>query len=202
MRSLTQVDRNRTYFTERRHVFMATATKLWTIEELHRLPDDGNKYELVRGALFVTPAPGVPHEEIAVRLTHLIYAYVVTNRLGYVYHPRSSIMFEGSEVEPDLMVRQPHPDRDDPTWENAPTPSLVVEIVSRITARRDRHEKRTLYMDAGIPEYWIVDRFAKTITIVQPRLTDVVVHDRMLWQPYGISTPLLFNLSEVFEPTG
>jgi hypothetical protein len=36
---------------------MVTSRKVWTLEELHSLPDDGNKYELVRGELFVTP-PG------------------------------------------------------------------------------------------------------------------------------------------------
>jgi len=36
---------------------MATETKQWTLAEFHRLPDDGNRYELVRGTLFVTPAP-------------------------------------------------------------------------------------------------------------------------------------------------
>ncbi|MDB4875265.1 MAG: hypothetical protein JWM41_1711 [Gemmatimonadetes bacterium] len=43
---------------------MATRTKRWTLEELHSLPDDGNKYELVDGELFVTPAPTPRHETI------------------------------------------------------------------------------------------------------------------------------------------
>ena len=36
------------------NVQMATKVRPWTLEEVHRLPDDGNKYELVRGELFVT----------------------------------------------------------------------------------------------------------------------------------------------------
>jgi len=35
--------------------------KAWTLEELHRLPDDGNEYEVIRGELFVTPLPSVDH---------------------------------------------------------------------------------------------------------------------------------------------
>lgn len=35
---------------------VSLATKRWTLRELHSLPDDGNKYELVNGELFVTPA--------------------------------------------------------------------------------------------------------------------------------------------------
>ncbi len=41
---------------------MAHKTAGWTVEDLERLPDDGNKYEVVRGELFVTPAPSVVHE--------------------------------------------------------------------------------------------------------------------------------------------
>ena len=87
-----------------------TNTKVWTLEELHSLPDDGNKYELVHGDLFVTPAPTVQHEEILVRLTRILAPFVTENGLGEVYHPRAVIQFQGSEVEPDLMVRQSHPD--------------------------------------------------------------------------------------------
>jgi Uma2 family endonuclease len=43
---------------------MAAIARNWTLDELHRLPDDGNKYELVRGELFVTPAPVPVHERI------------------------------------------------------------------------------------------------------------------------------------------
>src|SRR5262245_55479237 len=86
---------------------MTTATKPWTIEEPHRLPDDGNKYELVRGELFVTPPPSVDHEEVLARLAKILMAFVEKHGLGNVYHPRSVVRFEGSEVEPDLMVRQP-----------------------------------------------------------------------------------------------
>ena len=87
-------------------MLMATQTKRWTLEELHRLPDDGNKYELVRGNLFVTPAPTEAHETILARLTMILVPYVAANELGLVYRPRAVVRFDGSEVEPDLMVRQ------------------------------------------------------------------------------------------------
>ena len=40
---------------------MALRSRAWTLAELHRLPDDGNKYERVRGELFVTPPPTPDH---------------------------------------------------------------------------------------------------------------------------------------------
>ena len=89
---------------------MATKLKRWTLDEVHRLPEDGNKYELVRGDLFVTPPPTDDHESILARVSRSLDPYVEANGLGLVYHPRSVVRFEGSEVEPDLMVRRPAPE--------------------------------------------------------------------------------------------
>ena len=177
---------------------MATETKQWTLADLHRLPDDGNRYELVRGVLFVTPAPSDPHETIAARLHSLLAPYVTQHNLGYIYRPCAVIVFDGSQVEPDLMVRQPHPNEDNPTWETAPIPSLIVEIASRTTWHRDRNEKRALYRDAGVPEYWIIDGGERTITIVKPRSADEIIRDTLCWHPNGASEPLCFEVSAVF----
>ena len=66
---------------------MATKTKVWTLEEVHSLPDDGNKYELVRGELFVTPPPpGGTHETILARLSRILDPYVESQKLGLVFH--------------------------------------------------------------------------------------------------------------------
>lgn len=51
---------------------MAAQAGAWTLQQLHALPDDGNKYELVDGELFVTPAPTNRHEQILARLTRIL----------------------------------------------------------------------------------------------------------------------------------
>jgi len=173
------------------------ATKAWTLEELHRLPDDGNKYELVRGELFVTPPPNEDHEVIAARLTDIVAPYVRRHGLGVVFRPRAVFRFEGSEVEPDLMVRKPkEPGAVD--WTDAPLPLLIVEILSPATRRRDRDQKLAFYMDATIPEYWIVDPEGKTITRLRPGGRQEPVNDRLVWSPEGAPEPLDVNLREVF----
>ena len=176
---------------------MVTSRKVWTLEEVHSLPDDGNKYELVRGELFVTPPPTDDHETILARLSRLLEPFVAANDLGFVYHPRAVLRYQGSEVEPDLMVRQPQPapGRD---WDVAPIPSLVVEVLSGSTRRRDRGEKKDLYMDAGVAEYWIMDPERRTVTVVRPGEPDRLERERVIWEPVAGSSSIAIPLADVF----
>jgi len=180
---------------------VATTAKKWTLAELHRLPDDGNKYELVRGELFVTPPPSDAHETINAKLTSILTPYVIEHGLGLVYHPRAVVRFEGSEVEPDLMVRQPHPDPrgNDHDWTRAPIPILVVEVLSPYTRRRDRQQKKNLYADAGVEEYWMVDPEERTITARRPDGTEKVMRDVATWHPSAASEPFTFSAREIFD---
>jgi Uma2 family endonuclease len=178
---------------------MATQLKRWTLEEVHSLPDDGNKYELVRGDLFVTPPPNEDHETILSRLTRVLDPYVAAQRLGMVYHPRAVMRFEGSEVEPDLMVRQARivTDKD---WDDAPTPILIVEVLSGSTRRRDHLQKRELYLDAGVAEYWIVDPEARNVRVVRAGQKDVVLTEELRWDAPGATAPCIVDLLELFGP--
>ena len=178
---------------------MATKLKRWTLEELHSLPDDGNKYELIRGELFVTPPPTNDHETILARLTRLLDRFVEAHGLGHVYHPRAVFRFEGSEVEPDLMVRQAAPGLGN-AWERAPLPILIVEVFSPTTRRRDQTYKKDFYVDARIPEYWLVDPDQRVVTVVQPGKERVTASDTLVWHPAQASAPLEVSLAEIFGP--
>jgi Uma2 family endonuclease len=176
---------------------MATNTKVWTLEELHSLPDDGNTYELVRGELFVTPPPTVNHEEIDARLNRMLVPFVAVHQLGNVYHPRAVVQFQRSQVEPDLMVRPSHPD---PAagWAVWPVPFLVIEIISPSTRRRDHEQKKSLYMEAGVAEYWIVDPEDRSIRVVRPGEADRVERERVSWLPPGADVVLTVSIDDVF----
>jgi Uma2 family endonuclease len=175
---------------------VAASTKVWTLDELHSLPDDGNKYELIHGELFVTPAPTVEHETIAAKLARLLDPYVAANGLGFVYRPRAVFQVRGSEVEPDLMVRPNDPGETD--WAKLPRPSLVVEIGSPSTWRRDRTYKRDFYLEAGIPEYWLIDTERRTLTVIRPDSADIVTAGVFEWQPTGAAGPLTVAVAQLF----
>ena len=176
---------------------MSTKTKVWTLEELHSLPDDGNKYELVHGELFVTPPPSVDHEEVESRLTGILVPFVAANGLGRVYHPRAVLQFRGSQAEPDLMVRPPHPNPS-AGWEAWPVPHLVVEILSPSTRRRDREQKKAFYLEAGVAEYWIVDPERRNVTVVRPGEDSSVESERVDWRPRGTEAVLTVSFDEIF----
>lgn len=180
---------------------MAVATQIgkWTLAELHRLPEDGNKYELVRGELFVTPPPTDKHETILAQLTHILDPYVHEHRLGLVYHPKAVMRFKGSEVEPDLMVRQRHPNPrgNDKDWDAAPIPILVVEILSDHTRRRDLNEKKAFYLEAGVADYWVVDSQDRTVRTFH-RGGAAVETRQLAWHPVGASVALIVDVDDIF----
>lgn len=176
---------------------MAQTGHGWTLEELHRLPDDGNKYELVHGELFVTPPPSVSHEELASLLARILDTYAAAAGLGRLYRPRAVLRALDSEVEPDLMVRAPTGRNAD--WADAPLPILVVEILSDSTRRPDHVRKRDFYLEAGVPEYWIVDGEQRMIRVVRSGHADVLVAESLAWHPAGAGDPLIIDVPTFFH---
>jgi Uma2 family endonuclease len=177
---------------------MSMPAKAWTLEELHRLPDDGNKYELIRGELFVTPPPAIDHEEILARLSAILTGYVERHGLGRVYHPRAVIRFEGSEAEPDLMVRVVPLGVHGNAWQELPPPLLVVEALSPTTRRRDLVNKREYYRDAGAGEYWVLDGERREIRVTRGGEPDVVVRDSLVWHAV-VAEPLVLDVQVLFD---
>ncbi|HKS06815.1 MAG TPA: Uma2 family endonuclease [Gemmatimonadaceae bacterium] len=114
-----------------------------------------------------------------------------------MYHPRAVVQLADTQVEPDLMVRSPAP-RSTP-WNRAPLPILVVEIVSPTTRRRDHVEKRDLYLELTIAEYWIVDPETRCVTVVRPGHEDAVRENTLEWHPAGASTSLMIDVHGLFD---
>jgi Uma2 family endonuclease len=177
---------------------MAQTTAVWTLADLDRLPDDGNRYEVVDGELFVTPAPSPAHEALAYELRDILEPYVRAQRIGRVHTPRTVIRTRGSEVEPDLMVR-PITKLPPAKWEEAPIPLLVVEILSRTTWRRDHEQKRAFYLRNSVEQYWVVDGKRRTILVVTHNADDALVTQDLVWHPTGASEALTVDVPAYFR---
>ena len=124
--------------------------------DLQVTPDDGKRYELVRGGILVTPSPSPVHQRISKRLQRQLEAYFETRSLGEVFDaPIDLILTERDVFVPDLVVVS-DPSHISKRGIEAP-PALVVEILSPSTQVQDRGLKARRYAELGVEHYWIVD---------------------------------------------
>jgi Uma2 family endonuclease len=132
-------------------------------EDYARLPsDDGKRYEVLDGALYVTPAPSPLHQRLSKRLQRRLEDYFEVRGLGEVFNaPIDVVLARHDIVEPDLVIATQPGQISSRAIEGAPL--LVVEILSPSTRRRDRGIKMRRYAELGVPHYWIVDPDGRAI---------------------------------------
>jgi Uma2 family endonuclease len=119
-------------------------------------PEDGKRYEIIRGALYVTPAPRPVHQRVSRRLEMTLADWFHTRALGEVFHaPVDLILTPHDVVQPDILVVDDATHITERGIESAPL--LVVEILSPSTRDRDRGLKAQRYAELGVRHYWIVD---------------------------------------------
>lgn len=164
--------------------------------------EEGWRYELIQGVLVVNPIPRKPSRGMAVKLMHMLENY--GDKFGKDIE-FFTVLFEeeirlpnGNRRRCDVAIwlelgRNPQPDD---------VPTITVEFVSKRKAdvKRDYVDKRADYLEAGISEYWIIDRFQRTMTALKNR--------RGRWQERRLSegdkytTPFLpgfeLNIAELF----
>jgi Uma2 family endonuclease len=128
----------------------------WTYEDYVDFPDDGRRYEIVDGEVFVTPAPNTRHQDIVGLLFRRIGDHVERHGGGRVFvAPYDAVLSPTNVVQPDIVfVADADSGRITAANLQGP-PTLAVEVLSE--ARHDRVRKRRLYAQFGVAEYWIVD---------------------------------------------
>ena len=139
----------------------------WTYADYAALPDDGNRYEIIAGVLYTTPAPGAGHQSVSARLVTFLVTHVEFAGLGRVFAaPVDVELAPDTVVQPDIVViLSANLDRITPS-RIIGAPDLVVEILSPGTAGYDRREKQDAYARSGVGEYWIVDPGAQTVELL------------------------------------
>ncbi len=130
--------------------------------DLRVTPDDGKRYELVRGDLVVTPSPSPVHQRISKRLERVLIDYFEGRSIGEVFHaPVDVILTDRDVFVPDVLV-VPDPSHVSNRGIEKP-PLSIVEILSPSTRKQDRGTKAQRYAELGVEHYWIVDPEAKRI---------------------------------------
>jgi Uma2 family endonuclease len=134
---------------------------LLTVADLEAFPDDdGNRYELIGGELFVSRAPGIPHQRVLQNLQIGLSDYLKANPIGILVPGAGAIFSDYDAVIPDLaFVRNERWDQVVTGEKFTGALDLIIEILSpgNQNRKRDLSAKRQLYSKYGVEEYWIVD---------------------------------------------
>lgn len=153
---------------------MATATltrpaaqkRLWTYDEmLAELPESNLPMELWDGEIIMPPTPNADHQDIVFNFARELRDFVVAKKLGKVFlSPLDVILSPHRTVQPDVFYiakAQLSLVKDRVRC----APDLAVEVVSEGSWRRDHVDKKGLYEQFGVREYWIVDPEAQTMEV-------------------------------------
>ena len=168
----------------------------YTAEYLWEAPDDGNRYEVIDGELFVTTAPDWIHQYGSSNLHLILGNHVKHHRLGYVVAaPVGVVLAPRVGVQPDLVYISN--ERADVITRRGVygVPDLLVEILSPSTEGVDRGKKLRAYAAAGVPHYWILDPVARALEPL--RLRGGAYEREGLFGPGATYRPALFPGLEI-----
>ncbi len=169
-------------------------TLSWNIQDLERLPDDGSRYEIVDGELYVSKQPDMQHQIVCTKMASLLDAWSYQTQRGVAISTPGVIFANDTAVVPDVVwisyERYVRALQEDGKFHSAP--ELVIEVLSpgSENERRDRETKLKLYSRRGAEEYWIVSWQDRRLEVYR-RENAVLILDRTLDENDMLETPLL-----------
>ena len=180
----------------------ATVTD-WTVDMLDALPDDGQRYEIIDGELFVTPSPGEPHQDVVGELFARLREYLKGSEIGKAVTSPSDVRRGDrarNRVKPDIyVIRKAEGKRPSYPYELHEL-LLIVEVVSLGNPRVDYHVKRDLYLRENVGEYWVINPDARNVSRWRGHDDPAELHSKEIsWHPNGMPTPFVLALPQFFE---
>ena len=173
----------------------------YTSEDYWNLPE-GQRAELIDGQLYNMAPPSRIHQKLSTKLASILDRYISENNGACeVYSAPFAVNLNADDktyVEPDISVICDRNKLTDRGCDGAP--DLVIEIVSPSSRRMDYSTKNTLYTDAGVREYWIVDPEKERTTVY--RYEDdaaPIIYPFTDGVPVGIFPELSINISELLQ---
>jgi Uma2 family endonuclease len=175
----------------------------WTVDMLDELPDDGNKYELIDGELFVTPAPSNWHQLVVGTLYARLREYLRPSSIARAMFSPSDVWRgerKRNRVQPDVFAVRLIDGKQPEYPYKLEHLLLTVEVESPSNAAYDYQTKRRLYLTNGVPEYWIVSADARTFARWRGSADDgELLSSRIEWRPEGMTAPFVIDIPEFFD---
>ncbi len=178
----------------------------WTSADLELMPDDGKRYEIIDGELYVAKSPRFEHQRACNRVWKMLEDWSARTRLGEPFAGSGVIFDDDDDVIPDVVwiSRERRDQILGPDGHFHGAPELVVEVLSFTGSneQRDRKSKLKLYSRRGVKEYWIVNWLMRQVEIYRRRGRGLRLIST-LGSSATITTPLLPGFScrvrEIFE---
>jgi Uma2 family endonuclease len=145
----------------------SSVDRRWTFEEMVAELEESNlPTELWDGELIMSPAPSFFHQEIVARFYELLTAWVRKHKLGKTgIAPLDMVLTNTRATQPDVVFIS-NERLDIIKTRLMDAADLVAEVISPNSRRRDRIDKRDLYEQHGVKEYWLIDPEALTVEVL------------------------------------
>ncbi|MEJ7813413.1 MAG: Uma2 family endonuclease [Gemmatimonadaceae bacterium] len=178
-------------------------TREYVLDLMERSPTHWPRYELVDGALIVTPAPAPRHQVMQGELFIRLKAYADRHDLGHVMLAPADISLDPprkSLLQPDVFVVPAGGIWPPKVWRDVASLRLAVEVLSPSTRRYDRGVKREYYLRHGVPEVWLVNLDKRLIERWRPGgALPELLRDVATWAPEPSLPPLRIELPALFD---
>jgi Uma2 family endonuclease len=139
-----------------------------TYEDYLHLPNDGRRYEILEGELFVSPAPKTRHQIIATNLAETLNRQVRKHKLGRVLVAPTDVVLSRTDVaQPDLLFISSQRLKILTEQNVQGAPDLIVEILCEFTEEQDRTLKMQIYARHGVREYWLIDPDREVVEVYE-----------------------------------
>jgi Uncharacterized protein conserved in cyanobacteria, COG4636 len=130
----------------------------WTLADWEALPNDGNRYEIIDGVLYMTTAPHSFHQWIILSLIQFVGLPAKERGLGYMFMAPIGVIMPGCDpVQPDVIFIRAANAEIIRNGRIYGVPDLIIEVLSPGTRAYDERVKLAAYAAAGVPEYAMVD---------------------------------------------
>ena len=174
----------------------------WTYEDYLALPEDGRRYEVIDGELFMSPSPRTIHQIVSRRLQFFLFQ-LEQRGAGAVFDAPMDLLMPGcTPVQPDLIFLLPEQFSMVKTNFIEGVPQMLVEVISPSTASHARVRNLKCYAASGVPESVIVDPEERTLEHFQLERgayrLQAALADEDRWTYAGLT----LELKGLFAPLG
>ncbi len=174
-----------------------------TADQLLRMPDDGFRYELVKGNLRKMTPSGFNHGKIVAALTAPVTVYVKANALGVVVGAETGFQVAGGPdtvLAPDMaFVRQERVIElgvTDQFWPGAP--DLVAEVLSPSDRSAQAKQKVAAWLGGGVGMVWVVDPTRRVVQVHRSEAPVLILTEKDELDGQDVTPGFKYSVSEVF----